>query len=53
MQPILGQMPTQTAHAFVPHMTVAFRDLTPANFQVAWNGQRWTIRTEFKFVKPL
>jgi 2'-5' RNA ligase len=21
---------------FVPHLTVAFRDLTPANFQVAW-----------------
>ncbi|MGI0491352.1 2'-5' RNA ligase family protein [Alkalinema pantanalense CENA528] len=28
--------PQATSRPFVPHMTVAFRDLTPANFQRAW-----------------
>jgi 2'-5' RNA ligase len=28
--------PQANSHPFVPHLTVAFRDLTPQNFKVAW-----------------
>ena len=37
LAPILGQIePTGQSRPFVPHMTVAFRDLTTPNFRQAW-----------------
>lgn len=37
LAPILGQIePTEQSRPFVPHMTVAFRDLTKPNFRQAW-----------------
>ena len=38
----------RSKHPFVPHMTVAFRDLTPQNFRAAWpNFQDRSFECEF------
>ncbi|MEN9201706.1 MAG: 2'-5' RNA ligase family protein [Thermostichus sp. DG_1_6_bins_120] len=37
MQPLLSRKnPATSSRPFVPHITLAFRDLTPGNFRAAW-----------------